>query len=651
MKNVCCYLVRARLLAFFLLNPSIFSLTYAQVIEINPVEVTATRMEQKLSDAIPAVSVITKEEIVRSNAGDISELLAGQAGIEFARNGGIGAPISIYMRGSGSTQTMVLVDGIPFSSQDATGGSSPIYMIPLNQIDRVEIMRGNAAAIYGSGAMGGVINLITTSKNVRGFNPSASITYGRYNSTRASTGFDGGDDDIRYSFSVAHNQSKGFEAISSAKYNSATGCANYTGCINPSPNGYQQNSLRGSITKIIDSNNSIGIKLFHSGGKSSFDNYYASATSELWESKARTQMAQFYTKNKITSEWISNFSIAHSQNDTKTLTGGVFNSLYGRYITDHEVLSWSNSYALSSVQSLSFGYEKDSAKLGSESVDYLGTNANAKLKAIKSRAHIGLLSSYGKVSTQLNLSHDMLPGAGNTNTYLVGVGYSINNNLKATVANSTAAAAPTLGQLYDLSSGGNSSLKPEYAKTNELGLQYSNDSTLARAVAFDTRYRSLIAAGSTSVANTYWANQGIKQYENINSSHNTGFEVQLKKRLSNMQINLNITHQSPVNQGSVVVQNKAINFGNFDFNYFVNDRLDAGVGAFATSSRITNSPASVKTYTSGYSVFRLHSTYKFTDGVKGVVSVENALNKSYYQIYGYNTPGRGIYATLQYQPK
>jgi vitamin B12 transporter len=639
MKNVFCSFMRVRLLASLLLVPLIFLPAIAEVIEINPVEVTATRMEQKLSDAIPAVSVITKEEIVRSNAGDISELLAGHAGIEFARNGGIGAPISIYMRGSGSTQTMVLVDGIPFSSQDATGGSSPIYMIPLNQIDRVEIMRGNAAAIYGSGAMGGVINLITTSKDVKGFNPSASITYGRYNSTRASTGFDGGDGDIRYSFSVAHNQSKGFEAISSAKYNSTTGCANYTGCINPSPNGYQQNSLRGSIAKIIDSQNSFGIKLFQSGVKSSFDNYYASATTELWESKARTQMAQFYTKNKITSEWISNFSIAHSQNDTKTLTDGAFNSLYGRYITDHEVLSWNNSYSLTSDQSLSFGYEKDSSKLGSESLDYYGADSSVKLKAIKSRAYIGLLSSYGKVSTQLNLSHDMLPGASNTNTYLIGAGYLINSNLKATVANSTAAAAPTLGQLYDPSSGGNSALKPEYAKTNE------------RAVIFDTRYRSLIAAGSTAVSNAYFAAQGVKQYENVNSSHNSGFEAQLKKRISNIQMNLNLTHQSPVNQGSVVVQNRAMNFGNFDLNYSFNEKINTGFGVQSTSSRITTSPASVKTYTSGYSLFRLHSSYKFDDGLRGVVSIENAFNKNYYQIYGYNTPGRGIYATLQYQPK
>ena len=640
MKNVCCYLVRVRLLAIFLLSPSILSLTYAQVIEINPVEVTATRMEQKLSDSIPAVSVITKEEIVRSNAGDISELLAGQTGIEFARNGGIGAPIFVYMRGSGSTQTMVLVDGIPFSSQDATGGASPINMIPINQIDRVEIMRGNAAAIYGSGAMGGVINLITTSKDSKGFNPSASITYGRYNSTRASTGIDGGDDDVFYSFSAAHNQSKGFEAVSSAKYST----------VNPSPNGYQQNSLRASVTKIIDSKNSFGLKLFHADGKSPYDNYYANTTSEAWENKARTQMAQFYTKNKITSEWTSKLSISHSQNDTKTLTNGMFNSLYGRYITDHEVLNWFNNYALTNRHSLTFGYEKDTSKFGSEYSDGI-SDGSAKLKAIKSRAFIGLLSSYGGLTTQLNLSHEMLPGAGNTNNYLVSAGYSLSPNLKVTAANSTAASAPTLGQLYDLSSGGNSALKPEFAKTTELSLQYSKEDTFARAVIFDTRYRDLIAAGSTLVANTYWASQFVYQYENVNSSHNNGLEIQLKKRLNRILIGLNFTHQSPVNQNSVVVQNKARNFGNFDLNYLVSEKFDAGLGVLSTTSRITTSPDSVRTYTSGYSVLRLHSTYKFNDEMRAVTSIENALNKNYYQIYGYNTPGRGIYATFQYQPK
>jgi outer membrane cobalamin receptor len=137
----------------------------------------------------------------------------------------------------------------------------------------------------------------------------------------------------------------------------------------------------------------------------------------------------------------------------------------------------------------------------------------------------------------------------------------------------------------------------------------------------------------------------------VNSSHNNGLEIQLKKRLNRILIGLNFTHQSPVNQNSVVVQNKARNFGNFDLNYLVSEKFDAGLGVLSTTSRITTSPDSVRTYTSGYSVLRLHSTYKFNDEMRAVTSIENALNKNYYQIYGYNTPGRGIYATFQYQPK
>jgi vitamin B12 transporter len=428
--------------------------------------------------------------------------------------------------------------------------------------------------------------------------------------------------------------------VSSAKYPT----------VNPSPNGYQQNSFRTSVAKTIDSKNSFGFKLFHSDGKSSYDNYYANTPSESWENKARTQMAQFYTKNKITSDWISNFTISHSQNDTKTLTDGIFNATYGRYVTDHESLSWVNNYSLSSEKSLNFGYEKDSSKLGTEVND--GTaDASTKQKAIKSRVFIGFMSNYEKVSTQFNLNHDMLPGAGGANTYLIGVGYAIDANLKATATNSTAIAAPTLGQLYDLKSGGSPTLKPELSKTTEAGLQYLNDSTFARAVIFDTKYRNLIAAGQTAVDDAYWAAMGVTKYENVNSAHNTGIEMQFKKRISKFQIGLNLTHQSLVNDGGVVVRNKARNYGNLDINYTASERFDIGLGMLSTTNRTTTSPKgeSTGTYTPGYSVFRVHSSYKFDDRLRGLFSLENALNKNYYQIYGYNTPGRGIFATLQYQ--
>jgi vitamin B12 transporter len=181
-------------------------------------------------------------------------------------------------------------------------------------------------------------------------------------------------------------------------------------------------------------------------------------------------------------------------------------------------------------------------------------------------------------------------------------------------------------------------------------VQYLDKSTFARAVIFDSKYRNLLASGSTSVDNVYWANY-VTKWENVNSSHNTGLEIQLKKRINKTEIASNFTHQSLVNQGSIQVLNKARNYGNFDINYFFDDKFDLGMGFLFTSSRRTYSPDYVKTHTPGYSVFRLHTSYKFSDQLRGIGSLENAFNKNYYQIYGYNTTGRGIYATLQYQPK
>ena len=651
--------VRALVLKFILMKKSIrarglapaFSVSvlslacgaaWAQsVSEVNPVVVTATRMEQPLSDVLQAVTVITKDEITRSNASDVSELLAGQAGIEFARSGGLGSPISIYMRGAGSTQTMVLVDGIPFSAQDATGSASPIYMIPLNQIDHIEILRGNASAIYGAGAVGGVINLITNSGSSTGFNPSASIAYGRYNSTRTTVGFDGGDENTKYSFAVGRNQSHGFEAVSSAKYPA----------VNPSANGYQQDSFRFAITQKIDAQNSLGVKFLQSDGLSSFDNNYADSPSQVWESKAKTQLTQIYSKNKINQDWSSSLSLSHSQNDQKTLTDGVFNSLYGRYITNHDVWNWTNTYSLTKNHMLNFGYERDESSLSTDAVDWNGVSTNINKTSVKSRAFIGVLSTVDKLFTQVNLSHETMPQEVKADTYLIGAGYLIDSNLKLSMTHSTAISAPTLGQLYDYSSGGNGSLKPEHSNSSEIGLQYMKESTYSRIVMFDTKYKDLIAVGSTPVQDTYFANQGINQFENVNSAHNTGLEFQLKQRFDKVQVNLNYTHQTPVNEAAVVVQNKARNFGNFDLNYLLNEKSDIGAGIVATSSRMTTGPDSVKTNTAGYSVMRIHSTYKLSPSTKIVGSLENVFDKQYFQIYGYNTPGRGLYLTLQYQPK
>ena len=118
--------------------------------------VTATRNPQLLSSAVPHTTVISREDIERSQATDLVTLLAREAGLQRTQTGGIGTASSIFMRGAASLQTLVLLDGIALNKQDASGSVSLEHLM-LDQIERVEIVRGNVSAIYGSGAIGGLV--------------------------------------------------------------------------------------------------------------------------------------------------------------------------------------------------------------------------------------------------------------------------------------------------------------------------------------------------------------------------------------------------------------------------------------------------------------------------------------------------------------
>jgi len=121
--------------------------------------VTATRTEIPLSDAIVPVTVITREDIELSLATDLSELLRFQAGIDLGRNGGPGQATSVFMRGTESNHTLVLVDGVRINP--GTLGGAAIQHINPNIIERVEIVKGARSALFGTDAIGGVINIIT----------------------------------------------------------------------------------------------------------------------------------------------------------------------------------------------------------------------------------------------------------------------------------------------------------------------------------------------------------------------------------------------------------------------------------------------------------------------------------------------------------
>ncbi len=171
--------------------------------------ITANRRLQNTSETLAPVSVITRKDIEAIQAQNIIDVLRLQSGVDISRSGGGGSQTSVFLRGANSNQSLVLVDGVRVSS--VTAGSFDWSVLPIEQIERIEIVRGARTALYGSDAIGGVIQVFTRKNG----GPYASISYGEYGTKRGSVGFSkslGKSGNSKLSLNVAAEDSDGFSS-------------------------------------------------------------------------------------------------------------------------------------------------------------------------------------------------------------------------------------------------------------------------------------------------------------------------------------------------------------------------------------------------------------------------------------------------------
>jgi vitamin B12 transporter len=178
--------------------------------------VTATRVPQPLADLVADVTIIDRATIQRSGAVGVADILAGAPGIQISRPGNVGSPTSVFLRGAESRYTAVFIDGVRVDSQ-STGGAS-WQTIPLAQIDRIEVLRGPAAAVYGSDAIGGVIQLFTR-KGDGALTPSIGVGIGTYNTKKVDAALSGSSEAIDYSLGLSSETSTGFDSRSGTPHN------------------------------------------------------------------------------------------------------------------------------------------------------------------------------------------------------------------------------------------------------------------------------------------------------------------------------------------------------------------------------------------------------------------------------------------------
>jgi vitamin B12 transporter len=329
-----------------------------QAQELNPVVVVSNRVNEQLSDVLPSVSVIQKSDIDKFRYADLYEVLSGQPGMQLTRTGGAGNPTSVYMRGANSTQTLVLVDGIGFASQGAIGASSPLEAIPLAQVERIEILRGNASAIYGPGAAGGVIQIFTQSPSVLTEGVDAKAEMGSMNSRSVQTSIRKNTGDGQFSLTLSDDRTDGISTMTPSRYPGLN--------INPNSNGFDSQSVGLGWRQNLSAETQFALHYLTTSTLASYDNPYAGSATERWDSKSTLELAGAQISHRISERWKSSLAYGQSTSKQSTLTNEELNADYGVATSYQQQLNWNNVLNIGNDTELTFGYGRQASKLLAE---------------------------------------------------------------------------------------------------------------------------------------------------------------------------------------------------------------------------------------------------------------------------------------------
>ena len=602
-----------------------------QATPLDPVVVTSSRTAQRLSDALPATSVITRADIEDSHAPDLATLLRGQAGFDVAQSGGLGSQSSLFLRGSNSNQVLVLIDGLRVNT--TSSGAASIAHLMVDQIDHIEIVRGNVSSLYGSEAIGGVIQIFTRGGTDSGGPTSigAGVTYGsertRAASIDASQAFGPSDARTRVGVSASYRSAKGFSAID----------ADRVAAANPDYDGYSNRSVSANVTQHFGEHE-IGARYFESHGRLDFDESsdYSfidpayNGRIQTHDERSRQTDAALYGRLKATSFWTIDLLAGQSRDLSVNTSSNPFSFVTGSTTSTDRQYRIGNTFRLD-THAVTLGYEHLDQSGFSTSygngVD--GAGFSRKVDGVMA-GYIGPLflpTSWNEF--QFNARHDRYSDFGDATTGLAAYGLKFAPGWKAIVQASTAFKAPTFNELY-FPFFGNPALKAERARSVELGLQYARDASLVRASLFRTRTRDLIVFDP----NTFLAN-------NIARAKVSGVEITGRTVIDGWTLSANLTFARPVDEDTrqLLLRRATRNLGLAVAKSYGSWRLTGDVQA-AGARFDTDINTFSRTELAGYGVANFGLRYQVIRGTTVGVAVTNAFDRRYALVDGYNTAGR-----------
>lgn len=611
----------SRLALPFLLLPAANALADTfereQALKLPDMLISANRQVEARNDSSAANTVFTREDIDRLQPSDVPDLLRRVPGVQVAQAGGRGSLPGIYIRGTQSAQSLVLVDGQRIGS--STSGDSNLQHLNIEQIERVEVLRGSRSVIYGSDAIGGVIQIFTRRGTEQGLQPRMHVGFGSNQTWERSLGLSGGDEKTRFNLGASLDETDGGDRTHESYPSDGDHDA------------YRNKSVSLSLSHALTDDIEIGANLLDSRGKSEFDSPFGTYQQQPY-SDFNVSSFSGYMDARVNERWKTRLELGHSENRERVkdrLSGehSVFN-------TYRDSVNWQNDVSLNSRNSVILGGDWYEDRINSDFDDFGSRNSLDEDSRWNRAAFIQHRYKADGFSTELGLRHDDNQQFGSQNTWSGTFTLPLNPDNDLLLSYTEGFRAPTFNDLY-YPNYSNPNLKPETSKSYELQWrsQLSDTSRLETSIYRTDLKDAIISADG-------------KPPENVASARINGFEAALKQELFDWQSNLGVSIIDPRDRDTGhTLARRARRTLSWDL-----DRQFDQVSLGASWQAVSSSYDDLKNENplGGYALFGLRSSWALNREIKLDLKVDNVFDKGYSRAnysydgsqYGYREEGR-----------
>ncbi|MBZ4040544.1 TonB-dependent vitamin B12 receptor [Novilysobacter selenitireducens] len=588
--------------------------------DLDEVVVTATRTPVSANAVLAPVEVIDRDMIVRSQARSLPELLRGRAGVAISNQGGPGKLTTLFMRGAESDHVLVLVDGVRIGS--ATSGLVSFQDLPLSMIDRVEIVRGPRSSLYGSEAIGGVIQVFTR-RDRGGIAPRATATVGSHGRREASAGIGGGSGTTWFGVDAAHQRTDGINACDVATPTPFDG-----GCFiaapQPDADGYRNRSLslRGGID--LGETFELTAQALLAEGENEFDGDftdYSETTQQVLGARATWTVSDALTVQ---------LGAGRNTDASDNFLGDAFT---GYFETDRDSASLQADLSLAADHLLTFGADWLRDRVESDTTFDRTERDNRAAFA----QYQGVLGAH---SLQAALRHDDNQQFGEATTGNAAWGLSLGGGWRVSAGYGTAFKAPTFNELY-YPFFGNPDLRPEESRSWEAGVALDAGAVAWRLDAFDTRVDDLIAYDAA-----------LFLPNNIERAQLRGAELGIDAEVAAWAMSGSVSvldtenRSGGFNDGNELPR-RARRSARLDVDRAFGD-LRLGLTGVAEGARFDDVANTRRL--GGYATFDVRAEYSLTAAWTVQARLANVLDRDYETASFYNLPGREWFLTLRWEP-